>query len=394
MLVASGVSAAAGAPAGARSPAAQGESSLAKGYEFLEEMMDRYAGGSGLRLVQSYSGGPLERQGVTDSFTYDDALIVDALLARGSSEDLARARVLGDSLLYVQEHDPAHDGRIRAAYEPTPLREPADVQATDATSDVGNMAWVGQALLQLYLRTGAGTYLSGADELASWIQANALDERGAGGYTGGQSPSGQSFSWKSTEHNIDLSAFFTLLAGASGETVWASRAQVARHFVESMWNPAKGMFWVGTGEDGVSPNKHVLAEDVNSWSYLALRDPAYESSIDWDVKNLAVDKRGFSGVSFCKRSRKGVWFEGTAHLADALLQRAGPGDAEAAERYLQDIAHAQQEGPNTDGLGIIAASRDGVGDCEGEAYDASLHTGATAWYALALQGADPFQALP
>ena len=69
--------------------------------------------------------------------------------------------------------------------------------------------------------------------------------------------------------------------------------------------------------------------------------------------------------------------------------KRGPGDKERAQGYLQEIAHAQAEGPHSDGLGVIAASRT-LGTCEGERYYASLHTGATAWYALALQGADPF----
>src|SRR5262249_7954227 len=159
--------------------------------------------------------------------------------------------------------------------------------------------------------------------------------------------------------------FFTLLADETGESAWSARAGWARGFVESMWNPTRGMFWVGTGEDGVTPNEEVLAEDVNTWSYLALREPAFAGSLDWDASNLSVSRRGFSGVSFCAGARKGVWFEGTAHLADALELRGGPGDAEHAQTYLQDIAHAQAEGPNTDGLGVIAASRK-LSNCEGE----------------------------
>ena len=380
----------------ALTPAASAQptvASVAGAYEFLGTMMDRYATGSELRLVQSYSGGTVEREGVEDSFTYDDALIIDALLARGEPEDLSRAQVLGRSLLYVQEHDPAGDGRIRAAYAPTPLSSPADVTATEPTSDVGNMAWVGQALVHLYERTGTAAFLEGARELARWIQTEAYDERGAGGYTGGEEPDGSHIAWKSTEHNIDLYAFFGLLAAATGEVAWSQSAAHARHFVEAMWEPRKGMFWVGTGEEGVKPNRRLKVEDVNSWSYLALRDPSYASSLNWIVENLAVSKKGFSGVSFCRGSRKGVWFEGTAHIADALLARDGPGDEEAAERYLADIEHAQLAGPNGDGKGIIAASRDGVGTCEGETYDASLHTGATSWYLLAAQGVDPFEPL-
>jgi hypothetical protein len=88
-----------------------------------------------------------------------------------------------------------------------------------------------------------------------------------------------------------------------------------------------------------------------------------------------------------------VWFEGTAHLADALELRNAPGDAALAAGYLADIAHAQSSGKHTDGQGIIAASKDGLRTCEGERYFASLHTGATAWYLLALAGADPFKPL-
>src|SRR6202035_2425140 len=111
--------------------------SEAKGYQFLDQMMDKYATGSTLRLVQSYEGGYLGRQGFTDSFTYDDALVIDALLARGQAGDVARAEVLGNSLLYIQSRDRAGDGRIRAAYAPKPLTSPAQIQATGSATDVG-----------------------------------------------------------------------------------------------------------------------------------------------------------------------------------------------------------------------------------------------------------------
>jgi len=376
--------------AGRPTLSAASDASLEAGYEFLDQMMDRYATGAQPRLVQSYSGGVLEEEGFTESVTYDDALIIDALVARGTPEDIERAEVIGNALLYVQANDPDHDGRVRAGYAPTPLLSPADVDATEPTSDVGNMAWVGQALVQLYTATGQDSYLQGASAIGEWIQANAYDTRGSGGYTGGQEPRGTKIEWKSTEHNIDLYSFFGLLAGATHDSVWSTRAAWARHFVESMWSASKGMFWVGTGENGVTLNKSVRPEDVNSWSYLALQDPAFQTSLDWDVRNLSVSRNGFSGVSFCERAKKGVWFEGTAHLADALELRAGQGDGARAQEYLGDIAHAQTSGLNSDGLGIIAASINGLSDCEGERYFASLHTGATAWYLLALQAADPF----
>jgi hypothetical protein len=368
-------------------------SSVADAYAYLDQMMDRYASGSTPRLVQSFSGGVLEQQHLTDSFTYDDAVIIDAYLAQGTPEGLARAQTIGDALLYVQANDPAHDGRIRAAYAPTPLLDPGDVHATEETSDVGNMAWDGQALVQLYDATGETAYLAGAEAIGNWVQAHCRDTRGAGGYTGGLTARGKRIKWKSTEHNIDLYSLFTLLAQASGNPVWSTRAAWAQRFVEAMWDPREGRFYVGTANNGKRINNEVQPEDVNSWSYLALQDPKYASSLDWDVTNLAVDSEGFSGVSFCEGDRSGVWFEGTAHLADALELRDRPGDPEQAETYLSDIEYAQANGLNNDGLGIIAASKNGLSDCEGESYFASLHTGATSWYVLAAQHVDPFTAI-
>jgi hypothetical protein len=374
--------------------AAVAPTSISDAYLFLDHMMDLYASGSVPRLVQSFAGGVLEKEHFTDSETYDDAVVLDAYLAQGTPEALSRAQTIGDALLYLQANDPAHDGRIRAAYAPTPLISPADVHATERTSDVGNMAWSAQALVHLYDASGDASYLTGAEAIAEWIQAHCHDTRGAGGYTGGLNPRGRRIRWKSTEHNIDLYSLFNLLAQATGSPVWTTRAAWAQRFVESMWDAGEGRFYVGTTNNGRTPERSVAPEDVNSWSYLALQSPAYVASVSWDVNNLAVSAGGFSGVSFCLGDRSGVWFEGTAHLADALELRDQPGDVAQAETYLSDIEYAQSNGLDNDGLGIIAASKNGLGDCEGELYYASLHTGATAWYLLAAARIDPFLAMP
>lgn len=350
-------------------------------------MMDKYATGSTRRLVRSFDGGPLK--GFTDAVTYDDALFVDAMLAEDSTADVARARVVGNAFLYVQAHDVAGDGRLRAAYAPKPLRKPGDVVVDDNTSDVGNMAWVGQALVRLYAATSDAAYLSGAQQIAQWLEANTYDTRGAGGYTGGDTARGKKIEWKSTEHNIDVFAFFSMLAMESGQSEWSSDAAWAKQFVASMWDARAGRFYVGTATDGVTPNKSFRPEDVNSWSYLAFANPLWAAAPSWDVTNLAVTRSGFSGVSFCSGDRSGVWFEGTAHLAAALELRNASGDLPLAQEYLHDIAYAQSNGPNGDGRGIIAASKT-ISDCDGDKYFASLHVGATAWFILAAKEADPF----
>ena len=367
-------------------------SSVSGAYLFLDQMMDKYAGGSVPRLVQSFSGGVPAKRHFTASVTYDDALVLDAYLAEGTSEGLARAETIGDALLYVQANDPAHDGRVRPAYAPTPLLSPSDVQPTELESDVGNMAWVGQGLVHLYEATADQDYLAGAEAIGEWVQANCYDTRGAGGYTGGLSARGQRIEWKSTEHNVDLYSLFTLLAHATGASAWSTRAAWAQRFVEAMWEPREARFYVGTTEDGVTSEDSVQPEDVNSWSYLALENPAYAASVSWDETHLAVAVRGFAGVSFCAGARTGVWFEGTAHLADALELRGQAGDQSQAQTYLSDIEFAQTHGLDNDGLGIIASSKKKLSDCEGEFYFASLHTGATAWYLLAAARVDPFLA--
>ncbi|MBV8490609.1 MAG: hypothetical protein JO199_08770 [Candidatus Eremiobacteraeota bacterium] len=368
-----------------------GAQSIADAYDFLDAMMDKYASGQSLRLVQSFDGGGAGN--FTDAVTYDDALLVDALLARGTPDDLRRAEIIGNALGYVQTYDPKHDGRLRAAYAPKPLLTPADVVATDPTSDAGNMAWVGQALVQLYAKTRNAAFLKSAAAIALWLQANTRDTRGAGGYTGGYDAYGKKITWKSTEHNIDVYAFFTLLAAQSRNAVWSTRAKWAQRFVAAMWNGSQGRFYAGTGYDGVTPYAAFKPEDVNAWSYLAFQNAAWAPAPSWNVTNLAVTAGGFSGVSFCSGDRTGVWFEGTAHMADALKLRNGPGDAAQAGRYLNDVAYAQTHGLNGDGLGIVAASKNRLSDCDGDFYFASLHVGATAWYAMAADSVNPFKLL-
>ncbi|MBV9333534.1 MAG: hypothetical protein JO146_05970 [Candidatus Eremiobacteraeota bacterium] len=374
-------------PATVRRHAGSSSSSVTKAYDFLDRMMDKYAQGSTTRLVQSFDGGPLKK--FTAAVTYDDALFVDAMLARAMPGDIARAKIVGDAFLYVQVRDKAGDGRLRAAYAPKPLRSSGDVIVDDNTSDVGNMAWVGQSLVQLYAKTSDAAYLDGALAIAQWLQSNTYDTRGAGGYTGGYTARGAKIEWKSTEHNIDVYAFFTMLATESGQSQWSTNAAWAEQFVASMWDSHDGRFYVGTGNDGVTPNKSFKPEDVNSWSYLAFENPSWGAAPSWDVVNLSVTRDGFSGVSFCSGDRSGVWFEGTAHLADALEIRDASGDRGQANQYLTDIEYAQAYGPNGDGLGIIAASRT-ISDCDGGKYYASLHVGATAWYILAAGAKDPF----
>lgn len=369
---------------------------LDNAYVFLDQQMDLYAQGSTTRLVQSYVPTAALDLGDT-GFTYDNALALSAFLVRGTSDDLARASVLGDSLVYGQQHDPAFtDGRLHDAYHVNPYVLPGghvNVHASFAGSQTGNLAWAGLALARLYARTRQQAYLDGAAALARWIQTNTFSTHDFGGFTAGVDGGGNALTYKATEHNIDVYALFSALAHLTRNLIlaglWSRQAQHALAFVAAMWNAPSSQFWTGTNPDG-SLNTSVIPEDVQAWSFLAIPTAApYASALDWAMAHLAATDGAFSGVSFSNADTTGVWFEGTAHLAAALQLRNAPGDASTAAAYLASIELAQTQAPHQDGLGIVAASHDGLHTGFGYDYFAALHAGATAWYCLAKQQTNP-----
>jgi hypothetical protein len=378
------------------------QASLQKAYQFLDIMMDAYAQGATIRLSQSYSD---EINLESTAFVYDNAVEIMARLLRGSGQDLSPAQILGNGLLYAQQIDPAGDGRVRQAYfVDSPDANGAFIALSGFPfffqgSATGDLAWTGMALAQLANRTRTQAYLDGAVRLGNWIFNNTFDTRGAGGYNFTSGP-GQV---KSTEHNIDVFAFFTMLARLTGDSAtWLDRANHARVFVDAMFDAAGGFFFTGTGPDGVSVNPHLsqdnIPEDVQDWSFQAFLNNDHAMSIDWCKTNLAVTDTPqtynsnliparnnnnltsnirVSGVTFATQSMRppltpngnagacilapsdpfsnqpcpsAVWLEGTAHLAAALLSRRLPknrdidgfnGDLDTARTLLQNIRVAQ-----------------------------------------------------
>lgn len=365
--------------------------SVALAYEFLDARVDEFCDGAGHCLPRSYEGGFFTTPSwdFTPSFVYDDALVVIAYTARGLPDDLRRARAIGDTLLFVQENDPIGDGRTRASYEPHGIRQ-GRVEITGPGSFTGNQAWVGLALTRLAHATGDSRYLDGALKVGQWIQDNTADMvRAPYGYTGGQLEDGTSLTWKSTEHNSDVSGFFAQLAQLTGDAVWSDRAAVAADFVAAMQS-ADGHVDTGTGLDGSTINTRPIPLDAQTWSSLATRDARYDAALDWTLANLIATDGPYTGPSISEVDVSKAWFEGSGHLALALRLRDGVGDADRAETLLSSIRLAQSDAPNGDGKGIVATSNDGLDSGFGDLYYASLHTGATAWYLLAAAGDNPF----
>jgi hypothetical protein len=436
-----------------------------RAFEYVTLAMDAYQQGSTLRIIQSFTDSQPQGDGLTFSevlpataYIYDSSLAIIAFLGRGQPgrrghDDLRRAMVLGDSLLYAQDHDPVYsDGRLRSAYWVAPfvvpgarndfyfVRPDGTVNLVGAPwfilgGSTGEMACAGIALAHLFARTRARRYLDGAVRLGQWIVDSAFDSTGLGGYTYGVDADNHRIApTKSLEHNAGVYALFTnFLAPLTGDGRWDDLGQHARLFIDAMWNPERGFFYIGSA-DGKTVNDTILAVDVQAWSYLALLDRRYAAGLDWGKTNMATTDTPLSlhsslkgnlclsGVGFTDAGRRAtepanpslplpdpdaVWLTGTAQLAAALRARRRKatdlptfhGDLATASEYLANIALAQAAIPRgqrvgdvviPDGVGMVRASS-ALNTGFGQSYDPVLHIATTSWSLIAALGLNPFQ---
>jgi hypothetical protein len=418
--------------------------SIDRALDFQNTMMDAYATGDTVRLVQSY----VDQSGLlSTSFTYDNAVSIHAYLLDRSRDSLARAEVLGQGLIYAQATNfPFNDGRFAQAYfvnEPSAsgaFITPAGFPFFFYTSAVGDQSWAGMALAQLYRRTRNNSYLTAALNVANWIVTNTFNTLGPGGYSFGTNinqfnQSVPSTNGKSTEHNIDTFAFFTMLdelthrGAANNGTPWNALAAHALSFVTAMYNATDGYFYTGTLGDQITINPSPIPEDCQTWSYLALLDNRFKHTIDWALRNLATTdtaasphtsltgSESFTGMVFDTASLaptipgsdpNAVWLEGTSHTIAALIARSLAGadsvhdrvqDLQTAVKFVDtcETAEAQLGAGQTVngaaiplGQGLVAATSQ-MDTGFGFTYGPSKHIGATGWYLIAARGGNPFQ---
>ena len=383
--------------------AASEEETVSNAYLHLDEAMDEWASPPALRVPSSYHGGVLDFW--DNSVTYDNALVIIAYANRKDNADsLDRAKTMGDALLQMQEKDPIGDGRLRNAYGPEHLFDANGVPNIQTWgSAAGNQAWAGMALAHLAHVTKDAKYRDGALRIGEWLLRETKDTRGRGGFTGGYRSDGTKIEWKSTEHNIDMVGLFGMLHQLTKDRKWHSARKHARKFVKSMWDEKEGRFHIGTKPDGITTNRdEYIPEDVQSWGYLALRSDRYRQALDWNIANLEVTDKSHPsqpvvGVRFAwqinpdykEKNDDTVWLEGTAHMALALRVSGKKKHKQKAGVYLDSIHKEQLYGPNADGKGIQANSKEGFSGGDDKNHT-SLHTGTTAWYIMAKQELNPF----
>ncbi len=344
------------------------------------------------------------------AFTYDNAI---ALLAFIAENNLTRARLVADALVYAQNHDRYFDdGRIRNGYMGgdlvlpdgwTPNGRSNTVRMSgfynsstgkwyedkfQVSTHTGNVAWTMIALLSMYEKGGNDKYLLASERMGDWVEFNCYNSTGIPGYTGGfegwerdQTP----LTYKSTEHNIDLYVAFTKLYQITNNSTWNTRAGKARVFLDAMWDSSDGKFWIGTLPDGSTLNTNPIVLDVQAWSNLAFDDTEtqYQRAITYSEQYLSYG----DGFGF-KNNTDGVWNEGTAQMAVAY-QKIG-----RITRW-NDVVAFLKLNRTSDG-GIFATDSEqlstGLDVTDGIPwiYYHRLHVGATGWMIFAEKGLNPY----
>ena len=393
--------------AGGAPPALAAQTFAAKSYcEALAAAVDRAAPGNGPVFVASYQPGPsdgaLPEALRTSAFSYDNAAAAIALVSCGES---VRAQRIADAFVSAVEQDRTFkDGRIRNAYRagavalgPPKLPGWWDADAhrwdEDAYQDgtsTGNVAWVALALLNVHGATHKSEYLAAATRLLAWIGTHAADGPGPLGFAGGVSGYDghqTSWSWKSTEHNIDVAAVATWMQRLTDDSSNHLMAERATSFVASRFRDAQNHFLMGTKPDGSDADADHLALDVQVWPILGVTNApaAWKRAIGFADAHL---RRG-DGMTFAGFGAN-RWTEGAAQAA--LAFRAVGGDAVAKDLLAGLPAHASSSGllyATSAGEAPTGLQVESEGGGEFK-YFHWPHLGATAWAALAANGWNPF----
>jgi hypothetical protein len=250
----------------------------------------------------------------------------------------------------------------------------------------GNVAWVALALLNVHAATEDERYLRGAERLLAWIAARAADAPGYSGGLAGFDNAQQALRWKSTEHNIDVSAAASWAHRLTGESADAAMAEQARTYVAAHFLVDSGYFLIGSKSDGSDADPHQIVLDVQVWPTLGVP----QAPADWRraIAYAETHLRRGDGMTFAGIGPN-RWTEGTAQAALALRAIGDKSRADAllaslpAEAAPSGLLYATSDGVVPTGLEVEA----GGGAFQ---YFHRPHLGATAWAVLAALGWNPF----
>ncbi|AYG70090.1 MULTISPECIES: hypothetical protein [unclassified Rhizobium] len=337
-------------------------------------------------------------------FTYDNALAVMALYACGRRPEAKRVADALVLALYTDRH--YRDGRLRNAYRSGIVIVSANgmllpgywstannawlEDGYQVGSATGSTAWGALALLTAYDETNDPAYLDSARTVMAWVDENTEDPDNVGyfgGFFGGE-PTPDRMTWKSTEHNLDVYAANRWLAGLDPSGDWKRHAELARLFLDAMWDEPAGHFYIGSVPGSNAPNTGTSGLDSELWPLIAV--PAYADKarrvLEWTERN-----HGVAGGFDFNEDRDGIWLEGTAQAALVFRlvgqeDKAGPlFDTISTQIAPDGLVYATNQEQLSTGLQVGPTSD--LGDFK---YYRLPHIGATAWAVLAGLKHNPF----
>ena len=365
------------------------------------------------RLLKSYESNQAENPNdlyiQNAAFSYDNALAAMAFISEDNQSDAER---ILDAFVYAVENDRFQPDRIRNAYSygdihalpgwQSGARLPGwyDLEKREYYEDqyqvgtnVGNTSFVAMALLHYFNQYGGEKYLNTATTIMDWVLKNCTDQTvgftaGYDGWPEGDGSHYYVYTYKSTEHNIDAYAVFNELYAITSDERYREAADSALQFIVSMYDPEKGYFYTGTGEDGITPSKENVVLDAQVWTLLSLGIDQY------DPFSKALDtalemKTSEGGYPFHAENTNGGWWpEGTAFTALALREIGKSTDALSALDALMNIQLESGAFP----AATVSNLSTGFNLFTGEpwTYSENPHIAPTAWFIMAVNGFNPY----
>jgi hypothetical protein len=373
------------------------------------------------------------------AYTYDQALVLLAFLARRNNDDLRRAKILADSLVRAQDRDPDFQGALkegqlrtgcwsgkllvggytRIPYVRIPSQPGRVADQISAGTDTGAMAWAALALVQaqLILERGQGRqsvqgvqerrYSDAALALGNWIRIHTADKQNGGfdsglhGFPLRQFPETQ----RITRYNIDIAVLFDYLAiiDNANASTWGEQAASARSFVAKMRADNAPYYRIGT--EGTDDNSHsnIVVEqpkalDVQTSIVLQSRNHSSDdvAALDWALGNCR-ETGDHDAFDFNCKDGDGAWWEGTAKMGLALRWLGRDDEAERIRTRLREV---QLKGGSATGAMLIASkcgATTGLG-LHFRPQEITIpwrlsnwpHIGVTAWFIFVELGVNPY----
>ncbi len=354
------------------------------------------AGGNPV-LIRSYDTDDIHLS--NSAYTYDNALAAMAFISSGEK---AEAEEILDAFVYVTENDRYKPGRIRNAYAadtvyyynggdsvklPGWWDSSANLWREDQTQvgcNVGNTSYAALAMLQYGSAYGSGKYLETAKTLMDWVITECTDTKD--GFTSGierwpENGDVTVLKYKSTENNIDAYSAFKQLYAVTGEQKYKDASDSALRFIKSMYDSDKGLFYVGTFDNG-SINKSVIALDAQVWGVMALGDQFAPYTAALNIADgMKLPDGGYP--FYTVNANGGWWTEGTAFTA--LMQRER-NEYEKNFAAMNALSSIQLDS----GLFPAATVEHLLTGLSWE-YGTDPCIAPTAWFVLAANGFDPYR---